>query len=362
MGSGDGDSLRDAVSDAQSVGHMALLVVAELISRYLWLMPDGRSALGGSIEKWPRRWLPSLRRQLDGKTANAFAAAALLDEYGELPDIGRLRAFSKTYGRSTRATWAFGRQLARKLSPPLNIRDMGRTALTIGDRIVSLSQMRRKPAALLMFLVTRPGFTATREQVVDQLWPDSDPAGASNNLNQSLYFLRRDLDPWYEDDMSVDYVCFQGDVVWLDPSLVRVASAQFASDVRRVTGTSSTPDEILELMDQYTGQFSPEFEYDEWAMAWRSRIHAVYLQFAQWAIEHLVASANLASAKEVALIALDRDPTASDIERRLVALYWHIGSKSASRAQYDHLSAQERNDGLDPSSFAEVIAAGIPHE
>jgi len=188
---------------------------------------------------------------------------------------------------------------------------------------------------------------------------DSDPAGASNNLNQSLYFLRRDIDPWYEDDISVDYVCFQGDVVWLDPSLVRVASAQFASDVRRVMGTIASPDEVLELMDQYTGQFSPEFEYDEWAMGWRSRLHAVYLQFAHWAIEHLISATNLLSAKDVALIALDRDPNAFDIERRLVRLYWHIGSKSASRAQYEHLAAQERIDGLDPTSFEAMVSTDL---
>lgn len=359
MGSGDGERLKDAISDAEAVGQMAVLVVADLLSRYLYLLPEARSALGDSIDKWPRRWLPALRKQLDGRSANAFAAATLLDEYGELQDVGRLRAFAKTYGRNTRATWGLGRQLARRMSPPLSIKDMGRTSLLVGDKTVSLAQMRRKPAALLMFLVTRPGFTATREQVIDQLWPDSDPAGASNNLNQSLYFLRRDIDAWYEDDVSVDYVCFQGDVVWLDPSLVRVATAQFVSDVRRVTGTDASPEEILELIDQYSGQFSPEFEYDEWAMAWRSRVHAVYLQFAQWAIEHLVEAANPTAAKEVALSALDRDPDAFEIERRLVGLYWQIGSRSASRAQYEHLAAQERNDGLDPSSFEDVISRSV---
>ncbi len=69
--------------------------------------------------------------------------------------------------------------------------------------------MRRKSASLLMFLVTRPNFTATREQVLEELWPDNDPSSASNSLNQSLYFLRRDIDPWYEDDMSLEYIAIR---------------------------------------------------------------------------------------------------------------------------------------------------------
>lgn len=363
MARGDAEGLRAAILDAESVSQMALLTVADVLVRHLWLIPDNLEALRRSITTWPRRWLPPIRRQLDGPSANAFAAATLLDEHGELSDVSRLRAFAKTYKRNTRTSWALGRQLARKLSPALTVSDLGRTSLTVGERAVALSEMRRKPAALLMFLVTRPGLTATREQAIEQLWPESDPGGASNNLNQSLYFLRRDVDPWYEDDISVDYVCFQGDVLWLDPALVRVESTQFVSDVRRLMGGDASAHEILNVMDRYTGQFSPEFEYEEWAMGWRSRCHATYLQFAQWSLEQLVAARQLSLAKDVALMALDRDPTAFDIERRLVWLYWHTGSKSASRAQFDHIAAQERSDGLEPSPFEGLVESPrLPQE
>ena len=364
MALADNDELRTALADAASVGEMAILATADLLGRYLWLASDSSPEIRQSIARWPRRWLPILRRQLEtGRSPNAFAAATLLDEHGELSDVVRLRAFAKTYRRNTRTSWALGRHLARKLSPVLMIRDLGRSSISVGERVVPLGEMRRKPASLLMFLITRPGFTATREQAIDELWPDSDPSGAANNLNQSLYFLRRDIDPWYEDDVSVDYVGFQADVVWLDPDLVRVASAQFVGDVRRVMGTSIAPREILDLMDQYAGQFSPEFEYDEWAMSWRSRVHAIYLQFANWAIEHLVSKADLPSARDVAMSALDRDPAGFDVERKLVWLFWQLGSRSASRAQFDHLTSQESADGVDVSGFDELVSSvGLPRE
>lgn len=362
MAEGNSEQLRDAISDAVRTGEMALLATVDILARHLFLIPEGPPEVRRSIQSWPRRWLPALRRQLDGKSANAFAAAALLDDYGELQDVGRLRAYAKTYRRGGRESWALGKRLARKLSPTLEVNDLGRTSLVIGPREVRLSEMRRKPAALLMFLVTRPGLTATREQTIDLLWPDSDPGSAANNLNQSLYFLRREIDPWYEDDVSADYVGFEGDVVWLDTSLVRVGSVQFAFDARRLMGGKASSGEILNLVDQYLGQFCPEFEYEEWAMAWRARVHAIYLQFASWAIKELTARNELEAAQSAASSALDRDPAAYDIERKLIWLYWRLGSRSAARAQFDHLAAQEVSDALEASSFQGIVQSEGPPE
>ena len=211
MAAGDADAFRDAVTSAASVGDMALLVVADAVCRFLWLAPEVPNEIRTSVARWPRRWLPALRSQLNaGPTANALAAARLLDEYGEAADVTKLRAFAKTYRRQVRGGAALGRGLSRRVAPTLSIFDLGRAKFVIGAREVNLAQMRRKSAALLMLLVTRPGHTATREQVLDELWPDSDPESAANNLNQSLYFLRRDIDPWFEDDISVEYVGLQG--------------------------------------------------------------------------------------------------------------------------------------------------------
>jgi DNA-binding SARP family transcriptional activator len=66
--------------------------------------------------------------------------------------------------------------------------------------------IRRKVLALLCFLVTRPNMAAARDQVVDVLWTDQDPAAASNSLNQTVYFLRRVFEPSYVEDLSPGFV------------------------------------------------------------------------------------------------------------------------------------------------------------
>jgi LuxR family maltose regulon positive regulatory protein len=229
--------------------------------------------------------------------------------------------------------------------------------ITVGTRRYALANMRRKPASVLMFLVTRSEFSANREQVIDALWPDSDPDSAANNLNQSLYFLRRDIDPWYEDDVSVDYVGFQGDVVWLDAGLIHVKSVEF---VRGVKNTPADSDLMLPLLTSYTATFAPEFEYEEWAMAWRARVHSTFLEMANTSVSRLVARGDLPQAKAIAAHTLTVDPDASDVERRLVWLYARLRLESAARSQYEHLAGRERAEGGEPQSYSDLVHGDLP--
>jgi DNA-binding SARP family transcriptional activator len=217
--------------------------------------------------------------------------------------------------------------------------------------------MRRKAAALLVYLATKPAFTANRDQVLDDLWPDADPASAMNSLNQSLYFLRREIDPWYEDEISVDYVGFGGELLWLDPALVFTDSSNFLRVATAVRNQDALASEALDLVRSYRGLFAPEFEYEEWAIDWRTKVHSVLLDVAHEAIDRLTAVDDVKGAREVAAAVLDVDPTASDIERALISLLWRTGATSAAKAQYEHLVRIEARDGLEAESFAVIVGA-----
>ena len=343
-----------AISIAAKSGNLALLEVADAIGAYLYAITPVPDEISESIERWPHRWRPVLRQQLEvGNTPTAHIAADLLDRYGDATDVGRLRAFSKTYRRGRKD--ALGRSLARRLSPRLHLNDLGRGSVHIGTRTTPVNQIRRKPAALLMYLVTRPNFTATREQVLEDLWPDGDPDSGANSLNQSLHFLRRELDPWYEVDVSHDYVVFESELLWLDNDLTDVASTSFLREARRIDVAAVPAEEVVSLIQRYTGQFCPEFEYDEWAITWRARVHAAYLDLAHQGIRTLAFRSDLASALAIANSALTIDPTASDIERKLIWLYAKSGSDSAANAQFEHMASAMRADGLIPPSLGEVI-------
>jgi DNA-binding SARP family transcriptional activator len=217
--------------------------------------------------------------------------------------------------------------------------------------------MRRKAASVLMYLVTRPGLVANREQIIDDLWPESDPSSGTNNLNQSLYYLRRDIDPWYEDDFSLDYVRFQGDLVWLESELVTADSVEF---VRQANQSVHDFEPALAMLTSYAGRFAPEFEYEEWAIAWRSRVHSTFLEVANRTIDELVHQRDMQAAARVAAGALQVDPDATDIERRLVWLYGRLGLESAARTQHAHLMRSDVANGDDPTPIETLLEGSLP--
>src|SRR6185312_12420455 len=51
----------------------------------------------------------------------------------------------------------------------------------------------RKAAHLVKMLALAPDHALHREQILEMLWPDSDPAAAANNLRQTLHVARRIL-------------------------------------------------------------------------------------------------------------------------------------------------------------------------
>jgi len=73
---------------------------------------------------------------------------------------------------------------------------LGGFAATVDGTPVPESAWRLKKAReLVKLLALARGHRLHREQAMDVLWPDRDPAAAANNLHQAVHVARRALDP-----------------------------------------------------------------------------------------------------------------------------------------------------------------------
>ena len=104
-----------------------------------------------------------------------------------------------------------------------------------------------------MYLASRSKQTATREQVLEELWPEQSPSGATNSLHQTLYFLRRTIDPWYEDNQAVDYLAMGSDLVYLDQDLVHVDSVSFQRQATEAIARADLAREGSAILQAYGG-------------------------------------------------------------------------------------------------------------
>src|SRR6266508_3186031 len=93
---------------------------------------------------------------------------------------------------------------------------LGAFRVVVGDREVPDDAWRlRKPRQLLKILALAPDHRLHREQVMDLLWPDLDPAAAANNLHKSLHVLRNVLEPERAPSAPSTYVQFEGEHIAL---------------------------------------------------------------------------------------------------------------------------------------------------
>ncbi len=227
---------------------------------------------------------------------------------------------------------------------------------------MAIGSIRRRAAALLLYLVTRPGQSATREQVMEALWPDADADQATNSLHQTLYFLRREISP--EDDVArllVDFVPMEGELVYLEPDLVQVRSAAFLRQATSVMAPGTELRAMISLAASYTGRFAPEFEYEEWSESWRQRVHTAFLRLTEEAALRAMSLGRPGDATAVLTHALTIDPEALELYPALIRALRGTGSLAASREAYAHFATAHR-DALDeePPPYEEVVADEEP--
>jgi DNA-binding SARP family transcriptional activator len=276
-----------------------------------------------------------------------------LDQIGEWSDVPTLRVIAKEPKRAPEDR-TLGRNLARRLAPRVLVLDLGRVRISIGDREIGGGAVRRKVLALLCFLLTRPQLTATREEVMDALWPDIDPTAAANSLNQTIYFLRRVFEPEYDDDVTPGYLRQESDLVFLDPELVWAASAHCAALITRLD-KDPTPDLVDELSVAYSGKFAADFAYEDWASDFRDWMHVAYLQILEIAIARDVEAGKFARGVNLARRALEVEPRLDSMGLSLLKLLKGAGARSAAAEQYERYAALLRSDiGVDPPPFDSV--------
>ena len=301
-----------------------------------------------TARRHPERWRTALRQVLDheGRDVNV-PAARLLESIGEKADVPRLRRYARSTRRRPDAA-SLGRALARRLADRVWVEDQGRILLEIGSRTVAGTSIRRKVLAMLSFLITKPDMSATRDQVLEALWPELDPEVAVNSLNQTIYFLRRVFEENYSDDLSPGYVHHDSDVVWLDPELVSSRSIKCRQLIRDLP-TRPSPDDVDRLTMLYRGRFALDFEYEEWATAHRDNLHATYLEIVERSVLDDFTTGHYDRAISVARRALEVDASAEQIEVCLLRLYRVTGAHSAAAEQYAHYVTVMRDElGLEP--------------
>ncbi len=231
----------------------------------------GHRLLAALVSTDPSVWVPLLPRMQMRKMSRDGIEELLLaierhpvreapEVLAELPasDFGELR-----------------QKLVQRHAARFFIRTLGSLELRKGGwegAPVRLS--RRRTRALLGLLAANGTHPVSRDIVLDVLWPEADPGAAVNSLNQTLFQLRREIDPEYRNGRSPEYIISTVDWLQLNPALVKL---DWVEIMRRTAvfeaGGTACRDYASFVSQVVEGEFLVEARYEDWASAHRQRIH-----------------------------------------------------------------------------------------
>lgn len=230
---------------------------ATILERLLTTDPEGwRSTAVASL-----RWLKGNRRASMLSAIVHHASRPTLDELRALPgsDVAEAR-----------------RQLAHQFAARLYVRTLGALEVRRGGWDGPEIRLGKKRLRLLFgLLVARAELNLTRDLVIDVLWPEAEAGSGINSLNQTVFQLRRALDPTYRDGNSPLYVISTVDTVSVSDELVRTD----VQEIRRLTArmNSAIPHERAQMasaiVDLVRGEFLTDLRYEEWVVSAATAIH-----------------------------------------------------------------------------------------
>jgi predicted ATPase/DNA-binding SARP family transcriptional activator len=180
-----------------------------------------------------------------------------------------------------------------------------------------------------------------REQVIDALWPDSDPVAATNTLHVTLHAGRRTLTSFapgrrlltMEDDQII--LCADH-AVWTDVDAFDAAAA-----VARAGGDVG---QYVAALDLYGGDLLPEDRYEEWAERRRETLRRQYLTLLWEMADLQYQSGEYAVAITTFQRVTALEPAHEEAHVNLMRVYAELGQRHHALRQYTLLCRALRDE------------------
>lgn len=246
---------------------------------------------------------------------------------------------------------ALGRAACQPL-PELELRCLGDFAVDQGgmripaDRWVSLHAQ-----IVLIYLVLRG--SATRDELIDLLWPDGDLHKTTMRLRSTLRLLRKALCPAWQPD--ADYVLYQNECYRLDP-LTRIRSdlQQFQQWIARARASegSARYSSCAQALTHYRGSLLPG-SYNEWVLQQREQLLEDWLWAQEEQIVDLLHNERLAAAESQARQVIRIDPSRERAWQMLLQSL-RRQNRRAEAARMHQVFAQQLVDTFGITSAPEI--------
>ncbi len=221
---------------------------------------------------------------------------------------------------------------------------------------------KRRERALMSYLVAHFGESISRDAILDALWPETTAAAAVNSLNQTIFQVRRQIDPEYRDGISPPYLLSTNESIELNPDLVKVDWHELERKLGSLRSDSEQQDAVKFALRALGGEFLHESLYDDWSSGPRQRVHdAIRSALLPLSSAELVAPDARVRLAEALVVLDEYDELAHVSLARALAL---SGRRVAGLRIARDLASRLRGESVEPSEplvavIAELGRAGV---
>ena len=213
----------------------------------------------------------------------------------------------------------------------LTIELLGRSTVSVdGQQVSSDSWRSRRAADVVKLLALAPDHRIHRLQVMEALWPQSEPEASGTNLRKALHFARLAL----ADERAIANE--HGVLVLAPEARVVTDFERFEAASKRAleTGDAAT---CRDAADLYRGDLLPNDLYESWTVEPRARARRRYLDV-------LRAGALWARLSE-------EDPTDEQATRELMRIHLEAGERREAIRRFERLREVLRDQlGVGPDT------------
>src|SRR6266545_3882653 len=162
----------------------------------------------------------------------------------------------------------------------LKIRLLGGFRIEVSAQVVADSDWRlQKARALVKLLALAPRHRLTRDEAMERLWPELEPAAALNNLYYALHVARAALEggvPVKSGGSSA--LQLAGGVITFSPSGSVCIDIETFQTAATAAWQSKDPIAYSKALNLYAGELLPEDRYEDWAARPREMLRDIQLR------------------------------------------------------------------------------------
>ncbi|ULA63280.1 MAG: Transcriptional activator of maltose regulon, MalT [Nitrospira sp.] len=212
---------------------------------------------------------------------------------------------------------------------PVKITTLGRFEVMIDDvPLATTGKTQRKPLELLKYLCAAGPHGANQELIEEALWPDADGEAANQAFRTTLHRLRKLL-------RHEDAVQLTDRHASIDLSLVSLDHIGFERTAQSVDRTDTLA--LEQTLALYRGHFL-QGEMAAWALPVRERLRARFLNLTEQLGALLEERDDMSNAALKYLHALEVEPVAEVMCRRVMMTYVRLGRRSEAISVYQRFS------------------------